>query len=469
MSALKANLKILYQRRVLWLGYLILIFPMINIDEAFYFHNWGALDAYLIIMLAIGVVAAYLHMEILLKPFSFCLPYKSKVIRNFHFIVGGAANLTGGIIFLFHPNFYGQNFLITIFMVGVMGLAAYFAGSILVLLYFLSRFRHLVFFLAWGAFLYMCFSLGLIERTYLSHPYFIPGLSIVICGVSWWIWGQRSWGRHSDQYEIAKGYLTFNLHKIQKSIGLPKAKFWSYSAPSIKDKTEIFYLGQMKRTAFLSRARYIWGMLYVQLGPYFGPWKLAISIFILLIGLAFYGYLPIERPFNTSMGIMIILGISWLWFRLPLLSSMLLPSGRREKFWGALVISLCGSIWATFIYIIVAGLLMIWFHYVPEVTWGDEVYSGTCISIFSAKAMALFLPILYVIQIMFRSNFILEFFLLMPAVVLAGFSPVWLGGLFSAIYLLLFWFSWTLFIVVLRYHFSRRCLVWKGRRTKWVF
>ncbi len=100
MSILIANLKHLYQRRGAWFAYLIIL---CMVPMALFGLKYDRYLGFLLISFWTGVFAGNMQKDVLMKPFSFCLPGHRRIPTLFIFCVGGVVNLILGCVFLMYP------------------------------------------------------------------------------------------------------------------------------------------------------------------------------------------------------------------------------------------------------------------------------------------------------------------------------------------------------------------------------
>ena len=124
MSILTANLKHLYQRRGVWLWYLVIMcqIPMIY---SFFLARDGRYLGYLVLSFLSGAIAASIQKEILSKPFSFCLPGHNEIPRRFILWVGVVLNGLLGFVFMFYPGLEFPSVFLVVLAGGVVGLTVY--------------------------------------------------------------------------------------------------------------------------------------------------------------------------------------------------------------------------------------------------------------------------------------------------------------------------------------------------------
>ncbi|MHC4463656.1 MAG: hypothetical protein ACYS30_19830, partial [Planctomycetota bacterium] len=106
MSILTVNLKHLHQRRGLWLVYVCLgFFAFIGIAVSFKRPSAGQGQFIGLVVLAfvVGLLLALLPIELMSKPFSYCLPGHRKVVRKFIFSVAVVFNFLASLRFLWYP------------------------------------------------------------------------------------------------------------------------------------------------------------------------------------------------------------------------------------------------------------------------------------------------------------------------------------------------------------------------------
>ena len=132
MSVLSANLKHLYQRRGLWLTYLILgllVFASLAIALDRPLAARGRFMGLVMLQFLIGACIASLSAEVLTKPFSYCLPGHRAVPRKFIFSVAVVTSLLGSLLFLAYPGLHGWQPPLVICSAFCAGLIMYWAAG----------------------------------------------------------------------------------------------------------------------------------------------------------------------------------------------------------------------------------------------------------------------------------------------------------------------------------------------------
>ncbi len=106
MRTLSANLKHLYQKRSFWfvgLFYAVFAFGVIMvITEGVAENKRGCFSAPVLWMFFASLFIASLSIEVLTKPFSFCLPGHKKIPRKFLFVIGLGLSFLWSLSFLFY-------------------------------------------------------------------------------------------------------------------------------------------------------------------------------------------------------------------------------------------------------------------------------------------------------------------------------------------------------------------------------
>ena len=87
-SILAANMKHLYQRRVAWFWYLLILCQAPVILMPPFLARFDRYLGYLIASLLVGILAGGMQKDVLIKPFSFCLPNHRRIPRAFIFGIG---------------------------------------------------------------------------------------------------------------------------------------------------------------------------------------------------------------------------------------------------------------------------------------------------------------------------------------------------------------------------------------------
>ena len=132
MGILAINLKQLYQRRGLWLGYLMFaLFVWVSLMVALDDPRAGAgtFIGLILLVFLVGMAAAVVQMEILTKPMAFCLPQHRRIVGRFILTIGVVANAVAAMLFLFYPGLPLAWRLLVLGSAFAAGLVFYLAGA----------------------------------------------------------------------------------------------------------------------------------------------------------------------------------------------------------------------------------------------------------------------------------------------------------------------------------------------------
>jgi MFS family permease len=132
MSVLTVNLKHLYQRRGLWLFYVIVVlFALAGIAILFddTKAGQGRFVGLIVLAFVVGLLLAVLPIEVLSKPFSYCLPGHRKMVRKFVFCVGIVFNIFGSLLFFVCPSLNAGQLILAVCSAFFAGLISYLFGA----------------------------------------------------------------------------------------------------------------------------------------------------------------------------------------------------------------------------------------------------------------------------------------------------------------------------------------------------
>lgn len=357
MTILTANLKHLYQRRMYWLIWLLII--------AFSFMAIGGLiggkmfflTGPVATMLMLGMVLAIAQVETLARPHMFCMPGHRAIARKIL--------LPAGVIFTL--------LLITIHLVAC-GLTV--TGGITGLLVIASLF--------WLAYLlgimvgYKTRNLGFLSITYLPVIgdnfgnvnalvlYQIPYL-IITCTVIMTIYTWRYLGNDNTVRELC-GKMVFGFvtnpaqqakaikYNEEQRLQIGKSVLLQIARP-----VEFFFLAMLKAAPEHSRAKYIWGGLYRSLLAIYlsqltniRPW------IVMVIVTAWLGY------FSSSINMIFLIPVFFtMIIDLDINSKLLIAGSRQDRFRSALTLALLLFILGTICAIMLWGLSCLLAEFMP--------------------------------------------------------------------------------------------------------
>jgi hypothetical protein len=459
MSILLANFRQLYQRRGLWLVYLMLGFFIwvgitLPLDEPV--AGEGKFIGLIAFAFMVGMLAAMLQMEILTKPFAFCLPGHRRVVREFIFSVGLVTDLLGAMLFLFYPGLPAAWLLAVLCSAFLSGLFFYLAG---VWLTFHSR-QPLAFIglLACGLFGGRLFNLHiLLERAVVGHP--VPVILLgLLCAVAVWRYlNNRDLARRNCLRPWIGFAEVLNREKLLRFQRTRGAAAWEKLKDLPRPLVEAFFMARMRRRGPLSAARFVWGGLYTSFAVMVSQWKGGV-LFALFMAV-FLGYMG-PRMWIVLVFMPIIVCAS----RPSVYSNMLTAGGRGERFYSTLaVVAAAAGLLSLFIGI--AALMSVPLAAVmPEIEYRGLTVAFRAIGIEAFYAPLVLLPLVSAIHLVLYRRQVLMIIVVMLSVYLVMVVGIICRDELAAILnppttAALVILCWLIFVLVL-YHISmKRCLV----------
>ncbi|MHC4544863.1 MAG: hypothetical protein ACYTDW_08845 [Planctomycetota bacterium] len=462
MSTLTVNLKQLYQRRGLLLLYLALgFFAFLSIVASFEHPvaGEGKFTGLIVMALVVGLFLAVLPIEVLSKPFSYCLPGHRKVVGRFIFCVGAAFNFLGSLLFLRYPGLNSWQLVLVACSAFSGGLILYWLGVGLAVSVRNSG--------AWIGLLPLVIFGGLffdlhivIERVIVGNP-FVVILVGVLSSVLAWLW--------LDNADLARRYCgvpgtgsldVWNPYRMKRYCQIRMAAKWDKLKKHPSPWVETFFLGRMNRYDHSSTGRYIWGGLYTTFGIALSQWKAAFSG--MFLALVIVGYMGSGRNI-----LFIILGLMVVQMRLPVYSNMLISGGRNEKYRCAMTLVITTAVLITILVTIVAALSLPLATIMPDITLRGSTFTFHAMNIELFFIPLLMIPIVFTIQLIcYRKPISMVVSIMLLFMLLFSTSNFWHEQLISSINPMFIIgglvLSWVLFTLVLRYICMRRCLVGQG-------
>ena len=462
MTILQANLKHFYQRRGLWLWFLMLLGQT---PIMFPTYESGRFFGYLIISLFAGLMVLNLQKNVLAKPFSFCMPGHRKVSRKVIMIVGGIVNAALGMVFLAHPDISFPYSLLVSIAGGFVGMAVYllairsvFNGTIQNTASTL-RMMFLMMLLV-GAGIYYKF----LQEMTIAYPLVIIAISYGICWRLWRWLGQDSLARIVCGKVVPEMLDGWNARKMQK-IRNEKMKIMSENNTTLTNWLGDFFLSKMKGHNFLSRNRYTWGSLYAVLGAipvYLKPWMPVTIIAVIL----YFGYFN-QPSLNIGQMMFLIPAIVVGNMKMTAYPSLLLPGGRREMFIGVLTSAFSVTLLTGVALIVLTIISHLIEPFLPPIPIKTESLNYQAMDISKFYLFLMIIPIVLSTALISRRHPILKLIVMIALMEVAVF---W--GLFSkllkititpvtiALVIVVFW----LIFVMLAYNFCmKKCLVGQGK------
>ena len=463
MSILTVNLKHLYQRRGLWLLYVLVItFAFTGIAVLFDGTKAGEGRYVGLIVLAfiVGLLLSVLPIEVMSKPFSYCLPGHRKMLRKFVFCVGIVFNILGSMLFFVYPALNGWYLVLVV-------CSAFFAGMIFYLLGAGLAFgaRKSVFFIGFLPLIIIAgrfFELHtILERVIVENPLVVISLGILVSFIVWLWLGDEGRARRYCNVPWAGFFDAFNPSKMKRISRIRMAGKWDKFKKYTGLRMERFFLGRMNKHDYISAGRYIWGSLYAAcVGPAI-QWKGILSIVILFV--FFLGYMGLAATFMFFF----IPAIMVMNMRLPAHSSMLIAGGRRERYAGTITVVAAATVLISIAAIAVVVLSMLLEATVPELTLRGFTFTYRAVSAKNIFVPLVIIPFAFSIRLIFYRRPVYTLMILILVIHPMVFTGVvWrkqLGGMINPISITaLVVLSWGTFLLVSRYICMRRSLAGDG-------
>jgi hypothetical protein len=368
MSVLGVNLKHLYQRRGLWLAYVVfglLVFAAIAIPLDGPSAGKGRFMGFVMLEFLIGLCIASLHIEMLTKPFSYCLPGHRAVPRKFVFSVAVATSLPGSLIFLAYPHLHWWQWApVTCCAAFCAGLIMYWAGVGLVFGGRNSGSR------TGFAGLPICgvlfFDLHVVaERVIVNQPFAIVLLGLMSSVVAWFWLGNSNWARRFCAVPRIGFLDAWDQNKLKKHAQKRAAVKWDKFKNHPDPWVERFFLGRMNNCNHLGPGRYIWGGLYTTYGIALSRWKEGVSW--LLLALVMLVYLSYSQHGGTYL-FFFLAGSMARQMRLPVYSTMITSGGRKERYAAAFILAGTITVLITVAMAVVAAISIALAPIMPDFT-----------------------------------------------------------------------------------------------------
>ncbi len=398
MTILQANLKHLYQRRAFWLlGVFLVIFALLMVmaivdakvgreDGAFAIpadtDGAFALPAYW--MLIVGMFLAAQCMDVLTKPFAYCLPGHKPVPRKVLFYVGWSLSILWSFIFFMYPGVrFGETFLACVSAFFMFPLP-YWLG-----VWCVSKWR------SW------CAGIGFIPLLIIGGSLMDLHLRIEYLIIHHWLWmllfGSMAnvlawihWGRT----DLARQYCgtlwmgafdMWNKEKMAKFGKARLAKIPTGISPGVED----FFVSRISKCHGRNLERYIWGSLYKSFGMLLSPRRQG-CVWLLIIWFPLLMYLGYMGPGSNILLFMPCIMVVHMGS--PVRSNMLICGGRRERFWSAIVLAISAAVLVTTLTTVCGLLSLLWEPVMPDLPIKGMTFEYRAIDVWSC----FFAPLLIV-------------------------------------------------------------------------
>jgi hypothetical protein len=413
MSILTANLKHLYQRRGLWLVYAflgsvslpgIMMISMAKKPKAgdgmfVMFVMWT--------MVIVGIAAATIQIEVLSKPFSFCLPGHRKIARKFMLLAGLIVSLSYSLIFLRYPGLDLWQLLPVVLSAFSALLVFYWFGIVVTFLTNNQIGRNQV---RWAGLLPFILIVGMffgllkiLENMIIEFPMLFITIGILSSVLAWRWLGDDSIARQYCAKPVLGTFGAWDRSKMQKfsqaSIAVKGDKIFR-KAPQV----EQFFLARMLKCSAFGVGRYIWGGLYKAFGPALsqGMSNQFLGAFIFFLVLSFFGYMDGYMGNEMKMMVMLFIMpcIAVIVVQLPFYSSMLIAGGRRERIFTSMTLFVTIAILITTAVTVLAAMTILMEKILPDITLWGQTFT------FKAADLRLFFIPLLIIPLGFIFNLV---------------------------------------------------------------
>ncbi|NLZ06267.1 MAG: hypothetical protein GXY19_13945 [Phycisphaerae bacterium] len=422
MSILTMNLRQLYQRRGLWLAYLMFAFYVcaslkVALDDPR--AGKGTFIGLILLAFMVGMMAAVLQTEILTKPMAFCLPQHRRTVARFIVTIGIATNALGAMLFLFYPGLPLVWRLLVLGSAFAAGLVLYLAGAWWG--FFARQPMALIGFLV--VIFFFGQRLGLhvrLERIVVAHPVAVMAAGVLAALAMWLYLTRADLARRNCLCPWIGFAEVFDRDKLRRSPHYRSAAPWTRLKDHPRPWVEKLFLGCIVKCRPLSVARCMWGAVYSSFALVLSQWRNAL--FLVVVMTVFLGYLSGHLMVILFAALPIVAGAMGLSHG-ALYSSMLTAGGRRERFTATLAVAATGAILVTVFMALVAVLSVPLSHLLPELHIYGQRLTYRVISARVFYGPWVLLPIAAMIHLVFYRRPILSMILLialMYAVVLAA-------------------------------------------------
>jgi hypothetical protein len=333
MGILLANLKQFYQRHSLYWVYvplgLFLFFGVLLPSLKEMPVSEGGLAGLLIPAFLVGVMVGAMQIEVVSKPFSFCLPGHRDAVRRLTFLIGISLSL------VLAPRLFNTSLFVSgppvselVLLSGFCAnLAAYLAGVVFGLSVW--NVTSVI-----GLVILAYFVLGdlgsgmAIERAILYRPIRVIVLGTGVAVVAWLWLGRPAWFRNRCATPWSGLLYPWDRSRMHESRHVwASRRFTKVRHP----RTEGFFLGRIAKHGNSDSRKYVWGTLYTTYALIAPQWKGLLSLVLMIV--VWIGYVQAVPPV-----IIPILGLIMTGFiHPPLYSELPVVGGRWTKSFATMV------------------------------------------------------------------------------------------------------------------------------------
>ena len=459
-------MKHLYQRRGLWLVYPVLaiaifgvlVTPLGRAPEA----AKGRYVGPVVVAFLIGFLATLLQIEVLSKPFSYCLPGHSRVLRKYVFLVAVPVSILCSMLFLAYPGLNSWPLLLVLCSAFCANLTFCLAGAVLAES---IRGAGFVIGLLPPAVLIAVGFLDLhvlLERIILGDVFAVILVGI-LSSIATWLWLGRAGLVRGHCAEPWMGFMDiFNKEKLVRytyaRTRTVQKRFSKHPRPWVEN----WFLGRMDKYDYRGPGRFFWGALYCTSALPVSRWQnllLVLPVFTIM-----FGYIGQAAVFALIM----VPAMAALGRQPPVYSTMLISGGRRRRFTTTLGLVVTDAALLCIGTLVISGLSILLARFMPTFVLKAHSVSFRPIDPRVAIVPLIFLPFASTVQLVFhRMPFLLFGALLLPLYVAMFLAFAWrervepLINPLSVVSLLVV--SWGVFLLTLRHICEKWCLVGQRR------
>lgn len=469
MTILRANLKHLYQRRALWLWYIVILCQTPLMLVLLFRPEVNRYLGCMAVSFLMGLVLASLQKEILAKPFSFCLPGHRQVPRLILFYIGAMINALLALAFLVYsgPAFPRAPFVFT--AAAFTGMLFYFWGMYLG---FVEKPNPIVGIsiplIVAGAFFRR--SDAAVQHIIISWPLLMIAAGAVTCV---WVWVRLGCDdlhrRYCGKLIVNDPFGAANRPKAQR---FRLARAWTKPGKiraAISQRVDTSFLAAMASVNLAGRTPHVLAAPYTLAGRFLATYRLTSLLglsSLIAFFIVYFGYIP--APGISNM-LYIFAAFPLIGFKLLVHPTLLLPEGRREKFYRAVAAAVVAALVGAMALIVLAALSVYLQSILPPITFKERTFTYHAMEVRQFYNFLLFAPVALTLTIIIRRNLLWR---IVPFVVLMQFwavlmlpptmaqvlavGPIPIVGLVLLI--------WLLFLLLLHHHCMKKPLVGQTRQ-----
>ncbi|MBF0197355.1 MAG: hypothetical protein HQL32_06575 [Planctomycetes bacterium] len=463
MGILNANLKHYYQRRGSWL-FMILMIPMSGFMYAVSRDISRFFSVYCVMLFMMGIWASSLQKDIMVKPYSFCLPNHRPVLGKFTFLSSFIFAFLLSLFAFTYDGFTLSSHYMSYIGLLFLGMACFLLATNLVMALRQSG----ALFGFFGLFtLFPQRGHEVMNTVLYDYPLLPIALGMTSMIYSWFRFGQpalfRKWCGQMhlgvfDSYnkkkalELRKDLLLKNASdKRVKGGGLSKI-FWD----------------TFRRKVPLTLIQQIWGYLYLNALRFeIGLTKKVVII--QLVAVLFLGY--VANLFVFLIIPMIFLAVLLMNMEMPLYSDQVLTLSRKNKFLSTLTVTILVTLLSVVFLLSCVLITHIVEPIMPDITLSSSAFTYKALDASLVLVVLFGVPVVSVLKMFFKQSVALVLVIfLFQMIALPYFimrkPQIDESGLLQSIpetdqgvILLLSLMAWALYIWLLKFCSLKRCLM----------